>query len=139
MDAASIGRPGVKALTLLGLFVVGAIVVVFGMLKLMAATTPDQSSLDQEVQVTVLSSTAERRASSSSRFGHRVHYTYDFAGTTYSGEGFLPLKYWQPGLPLTACVNPDNPADHALRLHRDVRCGNYVGTEQTATPKPPAD
>lgn len=124
-----------KALVIIGVFFGGAVVLIVGMFWLMAATTPDQSDLDEEVDVLVLDATEERRASSVSRFGHRVRYSYESAGVTYVGDEFVPLQRWQPGLPLRACINPDSPAQHTLHLTPDVECGTYVGTEATATPR----
>ena len=128
-----------KALVVIGLFAGTAVVGVIALFWLMAATTPDQSDLDREVDVTVLKATEERRASSVSRFGHRVQYVYESAGATYVDEQFVPVKRWQPGLPLRACIDPDSPAQHTLHLTPEVKCGTYVGTEQTATARQSGD
>ncbi len=124
-----------KALLVIGLFFAAAVVVVIGLFWLLGATSPDQADLDEQVKVSVLSATEERRASSVSRFGYRVDYTYQFGGTTYANDQFVPVKRWQPGLPLHACVDPDSPERHTLQLRPDVRCGTYIGTETTARPR----
>ena len=124
-----------RALLVIGLFFAAAVVVVIGLFWLMGATSPDQSDLDEQVRVSVLSATEERRASSVSRFGYRVDYTYTFGGRTYTSDQFVPVKRWQPGLPLNACVDPDTPERHTLHLKPEVRCGTYIGTETTAQPQ----
>jgi hypothetical protein len=125
----------VKALlAIIGLFAGTAVVVVFGGLWLMAATTPDQSALSREVGVTVLGAREERRASSTKRFGYRVEYSYRVDGTAYVADRFVPLARWRPGWPLQACVDPRSPAEHALRLPRDPPCGENVGDQHAATP-----
>lgn len=122
-----------KALAVTGIFIVVAALGVMLLFWILAATTPDHSHLSRQVDVAVVGSDEERRASSSDRNGYRVDYTYDFAGQTYVDDQFVPLKRWQPGIPLQACIDPDAPADHTLHLRPDVKCGVYVGTEQTAT------
>lgn len=124
-----------KALLVIGLFFVTALAVVVGLFWLMGATSPDQSDLDEQVKVSVQSATEERRASSVSRFGYRVDYTYQFGGRTYASDQFVPVKRWQPGLPLNACVDPATPERHTLHLTPDVQCGTYIGTETTARPE----
>lgn len=124
----------VKALLVIGLFF-APVLVVIGAFWLMAATTPDQSALSRGIGVTVLDYRKERRASSSDRYGYRVGYSYRVDGTMYVDDEFVPLRNWQPGWPMKACVDPGSPAEHALRLHHDPPCGStYVGEQQTAAP-----
>lgn len=125
-----------KALAIIGLFAGVAVALVVGMFWVMAATTPNQSHLNEQVQVTVLSATEETRKSSVSRYGFRVQYSYEFDGTTYIDDQFVPLRNWQPGQPLRACLDPDSPARHAVQLNPEPNCdGSYAGTEQTARPE----
>lgn len=122
-----------KALLIIGLFFGAAVLVIVGMFWLMAATTPDQSALSREVGVTVLGAREEQRASSSDRYGYRVGYSYRVDRTTYVDDQFVPLRNWEPGWPLQACVDPGSPAEHALRLRPAPPCGEHVGEQQTAT------
>lgn len=121
-----------KALVVVGLFLGTPALGLILFFVLLAGTTPDQSDLDQQVDVTVLRATDDRRASSVSRFGFRVEYAYEFGGATYVDEQFVPLKRWEPGRPLGACINPSSSGHHTLHLTPKVKCGTYIGTEQTA-------
>lgn len=129
-----------KALAIIGIFFGLVAVGVIAMFWLIGATTPDQSHLTEQVEVTVVDATKETRASSSNRYGHRVQYLYQFGGTTYVDDQFVSFQRWEPGLPLrlVACVDPDSAARHALQVNpqgADTCDGSYVGTEQTATPR----
>lgn len=122
-----------KALVVIGVIVATPVLMLFGMLWLAAASTPDQSALSREVGVTILDYHKEQRASSTDRFGYRVGYAYRVDATAYADEQFIPLRSWEPGWPLEACVDPGSPAEHALRVHYDPPCGStYVGEQQTA-------
>lgn len=122
-------------LAVIGAFVGLAVLMLYGGLWLAVASTPDQSALSREVGVTILDYHKERRASSTDRFGYRVGYAYRVDATAYVDEQFIPLRSWEPGWPLEACVDPGSPAEHALRVHHDPPCGStYVGEQQTATP-----
>lgn len=126
-----------KAVAIVGLFFGAFVLVVMGMFWLMAATTPDQSDLNEQVELAVRSATEETRKSSVSRYGFLVEYAYQFEGTTYVNDQFVPLRNWQPGQPLRACLDPDSPSRHAVQLNPEPNCdGVYVGAEQTATPQP---
>ncbi len=125
----------VKALLIIGVFFGVVVVGIVAMFLLIGATTPDQSHLSKQVELTVLSATEGTRNSSVSRYGFRVQYTYEFDGTTYVSEEFVPLKNWEPGQPLRACLDPESPATHAVQLNPRPDCGSYAGTEQTATPQ----
>ncbi len=118
----------VKALLIIGVFFGVVVVGIVAMFLLIGATTPDQSHLSKQVELTVLSATEGTRNSSVSRYGFRVQYTYEFDGTTYVSEEFVPLKNWEPGQPLRACLDPESP--------RPTPCSSALGRTAAAMPAP---
>lgn len=86
-------------------------------------THPDQSDLSTRVDL-VLGPHTETNAGGQVTQDYRVIYTYEVDGHTYRDKVRTIDDDWLPGDALTACVDPSDPARHAVLLGEDAgECG----------------
>lgn len=110
----------------LGCALLVLVVVAAGFIGLVAfagfliGSSPDQSHLTREVDVTVVKSEQTGKSRGSD---WELEYRYRVQGQWYGAEDKIDTDYWTPGDPLAACVNPDESAEHVLRIHLDDQCG----------------
>lgn len=122
-----------------GCVLVVAVVAVGGFFALAAwliTRGEDQSALTERVELTVLAPRDSRYPTVGS--GHEFDYAYQKDGRWYGGERFIRDNYWTPGQALTACINPEEPAEHVVTI-RDENCAQetiVVGTIKKGTPRP---
>jgi hypothetical protein len=123
----------------LGCVVVVAAVAVGGFFALTAwliTRGDDQSALTERVELTVIDPHEDRDPTQGG--GYTFDYAYEKGGQWYGGgEEFIRDNYWSPGQTLTACIDPDEPAQHVITL-RFERCGQetiVVGSIKRAEPR----
>lgn len=97
----------------------------------------DQSPLEDDVDVTVLETRDITRGSSGG--GWDVRYAYRAQGRWYGGDDWISNDFWEPGAELVACVDPEDPAQHVLKVNASQQCGDETigGGIATGTPTTP--
>ena len=124
-----------KAVGCAVLVVVLAVGGFFGLAAWLVVRGDDQSGLTQRVEATVLD---PREVGTGTGSGYRFAYAYEVDGQWYGYDRYVVNeRVWNPGDPISVCVDPDDPHRHVVSLVRpcgqERTDGNFV---KEATPRP---
>ncbi len=84
---------------------------------------PDQSVLTREVPVTVTAFHEEVRGGRAPMTGYRLDYTYRVDDRDHRARSWVVRGSWEPGMTISACVDPARTEVHTLHVQRHVPCG----------------
>jgi len=126
-------------LVVLGVAAAGFLGVVFFVIT----GSDDQSALTREVDGSLVDSRREKAPAEASRdYDYAIVYTYRVDGEAFQGTTTLSDNEWEPGVPLTLCVDPEDPTAHVVNVEGKA-CGsesaNFGSIEQGTPTDLPAD
>jgi hypothetical protein len=108
------------------------VLVLLGVLWFALGSTDDTSDLTREVSVTVVESRDLGQT-------FAVDYAYRVEGEWWADDETFDQAWWRPGDAIRACVDPEEPARHAVTVTPGERCGDgsVGGGVHTAEPTSP--
>lgn len=101
-------------------------------------SAPDLSHLKAQIDAEVVDAVEASRGSDGEVY--EVVYSYQVDGETYYGEDWWKNQYWNPGMSIWVCVDPNDPAKHTPIISPSDQCGSksLVGSIHTGTRTPPS-
>ncbi|RJS47553.1 hypothetical protein [Nocardioides cavernaquae] len=127
------GKTGCLGALVFGLVAVTIFVSVVGFI-LWRAMHPDQKDLTSRVELVITDHQLPSSVGNGPLEDYRVIYHYEVDGKTYEDNDIAVDQVWVPGAPLWACVDPKQPARHAVLMYPGPGCGDkdLKNTTQTA-------